>query len=131
MREAATRPAWRTLLDQLESVAVILLLSAATAALFGRTVEALAIGAAILVITEKLKVNGKPQVYVIRNSFLDPDYQGMKRNLFPIASRTIDSLIRHRVSVISTRYMHYANVTGTTSTWPTFLRCGYQKRRTF
>jgi hypothetical protein len=31
---------------------------------------------------------------VIRNSFLDPDYQGMKRSVFPIASRTIDSLIR-------------------------------------
>jgi len=45
-------------------------------------------------VTEKLKVHGKPQVYVIRNSFLDPDYQGMKRNVLPIASRTIDSLIR-------------------------------------
>ena len=45
-------------------------------------------------VTEKLKVKGKPQVYVIRNSFLDPDYQGMKRNVLPIASRTIDSLIR-------------------------------------
>ena len=45
-------------------------------------------------ITEKLKVQGKPQVYVIRNSFLDPDYQGIKRNVMPIASRTIDSLIR-------------------------------------
>ena len=45
-------------------------------------------------ITEKLKVQGKPQVYVIRNSFLDPDYQGIKRSVLPIASRTIDSLIR-------------------------------------
>jgi predicted patatin/cPLA2 family phospholipase len=45
-------------------------------------------------ITRKLKVHGKPQVYVIRNSFLDPDYQGIKRNVVPIASRTIDSLIR-------------------------------------
>ena len=45
-------------------------------------------------VTEKLKVHGKPQVYVIRNSFLDPDYKGMKRNVLPIASRTIDSLIR-------------------------------------
>ena len=45
-------------------------------------------------ITRKLKVKGKPQVYVIRNSFLDPDYQGMKRSVFPIASRTIESLIR-------------------------------------
>ena len=46
------------------------------------------------VVTRKLKVQGKPQVYVIRSSFLDPDYQGMKRNVLPIASRTIDSLIR-------------------------------------
>ena len=45
-------------------------------------------------ITQKLKAHGKPQVYVIRNSFLDPDYNGIKRSVFPIASRTIDSLIR-------------------------------------
>ena len=45
-------------------------------------------------ITEKLKVQGKPEVYVIRNSFLDPDYRGIKRNVLPIASRTIASLIR-------------------------------------
>jgi hypothetical protein len=45
-------------------------------------------------ITEKLKVQGKPEVYVIRNSFLDADYRGIKRSVLPIASRTIDSLIR-------------------------------------
>jgi predicted acylesterase/phospholipase RssA len=45
-------------------------------------------------VTRKLKVKGKPQVYVIRNSFLDADYNGIKRSVFPIASRTIDSLIR-------------------------------------
>jgi predicted acylesterase/phospholipase RssA len=45
-------------------------------------------------ITQKLKVQGEPHVYVIRNSFLDPDYQGITRNVLPIASRTIDSLIR-------------------------------------
>jgi len=45
-------------------------------------------------ITQKLKVQGTPQVYVIRNSFLDPDYQGMKGNVLPIGLRTIDSLIR-------------------------------------
>ena len=45
-------------------------------------------------ITQALKVPGTPQVYVIRNSFLGPNYQGMKRNVLPIASRTIDSLIR-------------------------------------
>ncbi|MEA3303467.1 MAG: patatin-like phospholipase family protein [Pseudomonadota bacterium] len=41
-----------------------------------------------------LRVKGKPNVYVIRNSFLDPNYLGMKRNLLPIGMRTIDSLIR-------------------------------------
>jgi predicted acylesterase/phospholipase RssA len=45
-------------------------------------------------VTRKLKVHGTPQVYVIRNSFLDPNYQGMNRSIIPIASRTIDSLIR-------------------------------------
>ena len=47
-------------------------------------------------ITKKLKVHGKPKVYVIRNSFLDPDYRGVKRKVFAIASRTIDSLIRYQ-----------------------------------
>jgi predicted acylesterase/phospholipase RssA len=45
-------------------------------------------------IAQKLKVQGQPKVYVIRNSFLEPDYRGVKRNVLPIASRTIDSLIR-------------------------------------
>jgi predicted patatin/cPLA2 family phospholipase len=44
--------------------------------------------------TRLLKVQGKPRVYVIRNSFLEPDYRGIKRNVLPIASRTINSLIR-------------------------------------
>jgi len=43
---------------------------------------------------EKLKVQGAPAVYVIRNSFLDPDYRGVKRGILPIGIRTIDSLIR-------------------------------------
>jgi predicted patatin/cPLA2 family phospholipase len=45
-------------------------------------------------IAEKLKVQGKPKVFVIRNSFLDPDYQGVNRNILPIGLRTINSLIR-------------------------------------
>jgi hypothetical protein len=45
-------------------------------------------------ITEKLEVQGAPNVYVIRNSFLDPDYHGVKRSVLPIAGRSIDSLIR-------------------------------------
>ncbi len=46
------------------------------------------------VVTRKLKAQGKPHVYMTRNSFLDPDYQVIKRNVLPIASRTTDSLIR-------------------------------------
>jgi len=46
------------------------------------------------IITRKLKVQGAPEVYVLRNSFLDPDYRGVKRSLLPIGMRTIDSLIR-------------------------------------
>lgn len=45
-------------------------------------------------IKTKLKVQGEPKVYVIKNSFLDPDVQGVKRKILPIASRTIESLIR-------------------------------------
>ena len=45
-------------------------------------------------ITEKLKAKGKPNVYVIRNSLLDPDYRGIKQSVLPIAGRSIDSLIR-------------------------------------
>ena len=45
-------------------------------------------------ITEKLKVIGKPNVYVIRNAFLNPDYNGVKRDVIPIAMRSIDSMIR-------------------------------------
>jgi len=45
-------------------------------------------------VTRKLKVKGKPKVYVIRNSFLDADYRGIKRSVFPIATRSIDALIR-------------------------------------
>ena len=45
-------------------------------------------------IMKKLKTQGAPNVYVIRNAFLDPDYQGIKRSVMPIAARSIDSLIR-------------------------------------
>ena len=45
-------------------------------------------------ITKKLKVQGKPKVFVIRNSFIGPDYNGINRRLMPIANRSIDSLIR-------------------------------------
>jgi len=45
-------------------------------------------------IKEKLRVQGTPKVYVIRNSFLKPGHQGIKRNILPIAYRSIKSLIR-------------------------------------
>jgi hypothetical protein len=45
-------------------------------------------------IKEKLRVQGSPRVYVIRNSFLEPDHQGIKRSILPIAYRSIESLIR-------------------------------------
>jgi predicted acylesterase/phospholipase RssA len=46
------------------------------------------------VVAGKLKAQGKPRVFVVRNSFLDPDYRGVKRSILPIGVRTIDSLIR-------------------------------------
>ena len=45
-------------------------------------------------ITRKLKVIGTPNVYVIRNSFLEPDHRGVRRRIIPIASRSIETLIR-------------------------------------
>ncbi len=45
-------------------------------------------------VSQKLKAQGAPKVYAIRNSFLEGDYNGMQRGVLPIASRTIDSLIR-------------------------------------
>ena len=33
-------------------------------------------------------------VYVIRNSFLDPDFRGVRRGILPIGMRTINTLIR-------------------------------------
>jgi len=45
-------------------------------------------------ISKKLKVQGAPKVFSIRNSFLEEDYNGLQRGVLPIASRTIASLIR-------------------------------------
>lgn len=45
-------------------------------------------------IVRKLEAEGQPRVYVVRNAFLEPDFRGVKRNVLPIASRSIDSLIR-------------------------------------
>ena len=45
-------------------------------------------------IVAKLEAQGQPRVYVIRNAFLEADHRGVKRRVFPIAARSIDSLIR-------------------------------------
>jgi len=45
-------------------------------------------------ILEKLEVPGRPKVYVIRNSRLEPKYEQVRNKLFPIAERSLDSLVR-------------------------------------
>jgi predicted acylesterase/phospholipase RssA len=45
-------------------------------------------------ILAKLEVPGKPKVYIIRNSRLDPIYQQVENRLIPIAGRSLDSLVR-------------------------------------
>lgn len=45
-------------------------------------------------VLEKLEVPGKPKVYIIRNSRLDPIYEQVENKLFPIAGRSLDSLVR-------------------------------------
>ncbi|MFZ3040631.1 MAG: cation-transporting P-type ATPase [Thiobacillus sp.] len=51
LQEMAARPTWRILIDQLKSIVILLLLSAAAAAVFGRLLETVAIGAAVLINT--------------------------------------------------------------------------------
>lgn len=45
-------------------------------------------------VVEKLEVEGTPNVYVIRNASLEPEWKGVKPKLAPIAGRSISSLIR-------------------------------------
>lgn len=45
-------------------------------------------------VLSKLKVPGRPKVYIIRNSRLDPIYEQVENKLFPIAERSLDSLVR-------------------------------------
>lgn len=45
-------------------------------------------------VLEKLEVQGKPEVYVVRNSFLKPEWETVQPSILPIASVSIDSLIR-------------------------------------
>ena len=43
---------------------------------------------------ERLRVKGRPNIYVLRNAFLTPKWKGIERKVFPIAGRTIDTLLR-------------------------------------
>ena len=45
-------------------------------------------------ILQKLEVPGKPKVYIIRNSRLDPIYEQVENRLIPIAGRSLESLVR-------------------------------------
>ena len=45
-------------------------------------------------VLKMLKVPGKPDVYVIRNAFVDPNYEPTKKKLIPISGRSISALIR-------------------------------------
>jgi hypothetical protein len=45
-------------------------------------------------ILTKLEVPGKPKAYVVRNSFLEPDWETVKPKILPIAGISINSLIR-------------------------------------
>jgi len=45
-------------------------------------------------VLERLEVQGRPNVYLIRNSCYTPDWKPMKPMLLPIALRTMKSLIR-------------------------------------
>ena len=45
-------------------------------------------------IIERLEVTGTPNVYVIRNAFLEPSWAAVEPRLFSIAARSIASLIR-------------------------------------
>jgi predicted patatin/cPLA2 family phospholipase len=45
-------------------------------------------------VADRLKVKGKSSVYVVRNSFLQPQWEAVDPTLVPIAMRSISSLIR-------------------------------------
>jgi hypothetical protein len=45
-------------------------------------------------VEQRLEVQGRPKVYVIRNAFLDPGWQTVERRIAPIVGRTVSSMIR-------------------------------------
>jgi predicted acylesterase/phospholipase RssA len=52
------------------------------------------IGIDLEAVHERLAVPGQPKVYIIRNSRLDPVYQQVENKLFPIAARSLSSVVR-------------------------------------
>jgi predicted acylesterase/phospholipase RssA len=52
------------------------------------------IGIDLEAVHERLAVQGRSKVYVIRNSRLNPMYEQVDNRLFPIAGRSIESLVR-------------------------------------
>ena len=45
-------------------------------------------------VEEKLNVQGRPNLFIIRNAHLSPDWETVERRLGPIIGRTVSSLIR-------------------------------------
>jgi predicted patatin/cPLA2 family phospholipase len=45
-------------------------------------------------VLRKMKVPGKPDLFVIRNAAIDPTYKATERKIMPIASRSIETLVR-------------------------------------
>ena len=45
-------------------------------------------------VIQHLEVKGTPKVYVVRNSFLKPDWETVKPKIMPIATLSISSLVR-------------------------------------
>jgi predicted patatin/cPLA2 family phospholipase len=52
------------------------------------------IGLDLNVVHERLAVPGRSQVFIIRNSRIEPTYEQVNNKLFPIAARSLSSLIR-------------------------------------
>ena len=46
------------------------------------------------VIERRLHIRGKPTAYIIRNGYIEADWETVERKLIPLAGRTIDMLIR-------------------------------------
>jgi len=45
-------------------------------------------------VTDRLKVPGRPKLFLIRNSRTDPEFKAVERRVLPIMLRSVSSLIR-------------------------------------